>query len=97
MENLEISGIISEGGRSQAVSISSTSAQSTALTDNDSAIVTVTTPCFVRGGTNPTALSDGTDLYLLADVAYRLRFQKGWKLAFKTSGTTGTAYISPGA
>lgn len=97
MENFEISALVSEGGRSQAVSISTTSAQSSAFTNDDCVLVTTTAATFVRGGTDPTALSDGTDLYLLPDVAYRLRIQKGWKLAFKTPSGTGTAYISPGA
>ena len=91
----DLSVVVDDGGRSQAVSISGTSAQSTAI-NAEVALVTLTTPAFVRQDSNPTATADGTDIYLLADVTYRLNLKRGNKLAFKTSGSTGTAYITPG-
>lgn len=91
----DISVIVDDGGRSQAVSISGTSAQSTAI-NAEVVLVTLTTPGFVRQGSNPTATADGTDIYLLADTTYRLNLKRGNKLAFKTTGGTGTAYITPG-
>lgn len=91
----DLSVVVDDGGRSQAVSISDTSAQSTAI-NAEVALVTLTTPAFVRQGSNPTATADGTDIYLLADTAYRLNLKRGNNLAFKTSGGTGTAYITPG-
>lgn len=96
MYTQDLSFIVDEGGRSQALAISSTSAQSATL-NTDYVIVTLTTPAFVRQGSNPTALSDGTDIYLLADVTYRLNVKRGNKLAFKTVSSTGTAYITQGA
>jgi hypothetical protein len=96
MHTQDLSIITDDGGRSQAVAISSTSAQSTAL-DAEYAVVTLTTAGFVRQGANPTATSDGTDIFLLADVTYRLNIKRGNKLAIRTSGLTGTAYITPGA
>jgi hypothetical protein len=96
MELQEISLALGGPGLSQAVSISSTSAQSTAITSG-SAVVTPTVECFVRYGSNPTAVSDGTDQILLAGVQYRLAFPSGSKLAFKTVSASGTAYITPGA
>jgi hypothetical protein len=96
MHTQDLSIIVDEGGRSQAVSISSTSAQS-AVINAEYAVVTLTTAAFVRQGLDPTALADGTDIYLLADVTYRLNVKRGNKLAFRTSGLSGTAYITPGA
>ena len=93
----ELSLTITTGGGSQAVSISSTSAQSAAITAS-SVLVCVTAACFVRRGSNPTALSNGTDQYLPADTLLRIDgWSSGEKLAFVTTGATGSAYITPGA
>ena len=93
----ELSLTVTTGGTSQAVSISSTSAQSAAISAS-SVLVCATAACFVRRGSNPTALSNGTDQYLPADTLVRL---DGWaagdKLAFVTTGATGTVYLTPGA
>jgi hypothetical protein len=96
MTTLDLSIVVDEGNRSQALAISSTSAQS-AVINSDFAVVTLTTPAFVRQGANPTATADGTDIYLLAEVAYRLNVTRGNRLAFRTAGLTGTAHITPGA
>ncbi len=92
----EISLLLGGGGASQAVSISSTSAQSAAMS-GDNAVLYSTVDTFVRAGTNPTALSDGTDQFIPAGVLVRVRFDAGSKLAFKTSSASGTVYITPGA
>jgi hypothetical protein len=94
--NRELSVIIDEGGTSQAVAISGTSAQSAAIAARY-AVVTLTTGAFLRRGSNPTALSDGTDRYLPAGIPFRVELVSGNKLAFKTSGASGTAYITPEA
>jgi len=92
----EISIVVDEGARSQAVSISSTSAQS-AVIKTESVIATPTVDVFVRQGANPTALSDGTDILLLASTTYRLAVKPGNKLAFKTASASGIVYLTPGA
>lgn len=85
------------GGQCQTVSISGTSAQSAAITAG-SAVVTPTVDCYFRSSANPTALSDGTDQLLLGGVQYRIvGITSGDKLAFKTTGATGTVHIAPGA
>lgn len=90
----QVSMSVGAGGTSQVVNFS-TSTQSTALTC-DHAIVTCTTDCFVRSGSNPTALSDGTDRFLVGGVPYRLAVIKGEKLAFiGVSSASGKAYITP--
>ena len=83
------------GGFAQKVDISTVSAQSAALVDVNTAIVVATTSCFVHAGAAPTALSDGTDPYLTVGMPYRVRFVPGQKLAFISTGGTGTAFITP--
>lgn len=96
MSILQTSVVVDEGGRSQALAISGTSAQSAAIRSNY-VLVTLTTAAFVRQGADPTAVADGTDTYLLEGATYRLNVAQGNKLAIITSGPTGTAYITPGA
>ena len=89
--------VVDSGGGSESVSISGTSAQSSAITAGQ-VIVSVDTDCFVRQGADPTALDDGTDMFLFADSTYRLvGITSGNKLAFITTGGSGNAYITPGA
>jgi hypothetical protein len=95
MYTQDLSIIVDEGGRSQALAISSTSAQSAAI-NVAYALVTLTTSGFVRQGSNPTATNDGTDIYLLSDVTYRLNIKPGNKLAFCTTASAGTAYVTAG-
>ena len=96
MNNMETSVVCDDGGKSQALAISTTSAAS-AVINADYALVTLTTAAFVRKGDTPTALSTGVDIYLLANRPYRINMQRGQKLAFITPTGTGTAYITPGA
>lgn len=96
--NFELSIVVDSGGASQKVAISTTSAQSTAISTTDNTVlVTPDTTCFVRQGSNPTAVSDGTDIILLANNQYRLSIGKGNKLAFITASGSGFVYITPGA
>lgn len=89
------------GGQSTAVAISGTSAQSAAFSFGEKTgevVVTPTVDCFVRQGANPTALANGTDQFLIGGNMYRLEgVEPGNKLAFITSGGTGTVYITPSA
>lgn len=94
--NQELSLIVNEGGTSQKVALSTTSAQSAAI-NADFVVVTLTAAGFVRGGADPTAVSDGTDQYLPANVPMRLNIKPGWKLAFILASGTGDAYITPRA
>ncbi len=85
------------GGQSQSVAISTTSAQSAAITTG-SAVVTPSVDCFFRQGVSPTALSNGTDQFLLANNTYRISdIVSGNLLAFITASGTGTVYITPGS
>lgn len=74
------------------VSVSGTSAQSVVLSGAD-VVVLPTIDCFVIRGKNPTATT--ACLPLLANVHWRLTgIQPDEKLAFITSGGTGTVYVS---
>lgn len=85
-----------KGGESQAVSISTTSAQSTAILSSR-VVVYATVECWFRQGSDPTALATGVDQYLPAGVQMRLcDITPGNKLAFK-AGSSGTVYITPDA
>lgn len=83
-----------------AVSISGTSAQSAVLS-GASAVVVPTVDCFVIRGRNPTATVPGASpgsMPLFSNQHWRLEgIQPDEKLAFITSGGTGTVYITDNA
>ena len=107
MDFREIDIKVSAGGDSSQVAISGANAQSAAFAFTDpngravgsgDVVVTATVDCFFRQGANPTALANGTDQFLLAGNTVRLSgILTGNKLAFITSGATGTVYLTPGA
>lgn len=87
---------IGEGGTSQPVAMSTTSAATATPIDADYCTVALTADAFLRAGAAPVATADGTDQFLPAGI-YRLSITRGHKLAFKLATGTGTAYITPGA
>jgi hypothetical protein len=101
----EISIALTAGGTSQKLAISSTSAQSAAASSASTEskgqpipyVITPDTDCFVRKGSNPTALSDGTDHILKANQSYRVELMDGEKMAFITTAASGNVYITPRA
>lgn len=96
MDIVEYSMDITAGGLSQALAISSTSAQSAAI-NGGRALIYATTACFARQGSNPTALSNGTDQYIPAGIIFRIYVPDDAKIAFITTSASGTVYITPGA
>ena len=90
------------GGQSSKVAVSTTSAQSAAFGAATDAVpaqyvlITPDTNCFVRQGSAPVAVSDGTDQILLANNTYRVYVNSGNKLAFITASGTGNVYLTPG-
>lgn len=94
--NRETSLIASSGGRSQAVAIGATSAASTAVSAHEVTIC-ATADCFMRQGIAPVALANGTDQFVPSGTLLRVEVTSGNKLAFITSGATGTVYITPDA
>lgn len=91
---LQESIVALKGGTCAAVSVSTTSAQSAAIT-NGRVVIYSTVDVFMRQGSNPTALSDGTDQFIPAGTLLRIvDIEASNKLAF-ISTMSGTVYISP--
>lgn len=86
---------LTPGGSSQSVSMSTTSAASTALYA-PYIVVYVSNDCFARSGASPTALSTGVDQFLVGGNQYRFPWKDGDKIALIMASGTGTAYITPG-
>lgn len=83
-------------GKSQKVVVSSTSAQSAAI-ESTSCVVYSDVDCYVRQGSNPTAVADGADQFIPAGAFIRLSgITRGNKLAF-ISLTGGLVHLTPGA
>lgn len=94
----QISVPITAGGTSVVVAASTTSAATAAAVGSTTALVSIPSDCFVRKGTTPTALSDGTDQHLPGPNLYRVHgLALTDKLAFKLASGTGNVYITPGA
>lgn len=101
----EISIEVLGGGVSQKVALSTTSASTTAmpapaLGDNPAKVCTfvVDAAAFVRKGTGTvTAVSDGTDQYLIPNKLYRCQLRAGELLSFIVGTGTGNAYVTFGA
>ena len=95
MAGLIISTQIMAGGQSQKVATSVTSAQSGVLNCSQVTLISDAN-VFVRQGVNPTAVSDGTDQMLLANIMHRiLPITAGNKLAFILATGTGNVYLTP--
>jgi hypothetical protein len=93
----QITLIATSGGTSSKVAVSTTSAQSAAISAQ-CVVVIADVNVFFRRGVNPTALADGTDQLLLANTSYRLVGHKAVeKFAFITATGTGNVYITPDA
>lgn len=102
MNITEISLEALSGGLSSKVALSTTSAQSPAAAATVKGVpvkclVTLDATGFVRKGTNPTAVSDGTDQILLANNTYRVELMDGEKLAVVLATGTGNMYFTPNA
>jgi hypothetical protein len=95
----ELSFVASLGGNSQKLALSTSSAQSATLgagsTGTMTVLFTTDVDCFYRQGSNPVAVSDGTDQLIVSECTYRVQVLCGNKLAFVTASGTGNAYITP--
>ena len=87
-------GQIYPGGQSQKVSLTTTSAQSTAL-QCKTVVLCSDVDCFIRQGSSPTALADGTDQFLPAYNMVRFfNYHPGNKIA-AIAASSGNLYITP--
>lgn len=87
------------GGLSTKLAVTTgVSAQTAVLSDSYAVVVMPTVDVYFRRGVNPTAVSDGTDQFLLANITYRLTGFGGLdKLSFIASTSGGSVYITAGA
>jgi len=84
---------------SQLVAATTTSVQSAVIAPEAAGtlvnvMVTATAPVFVRCGANPTAVSTGADVYLAANVPYRIGVRAGHRIACIVPTGTASVYIS---
>lgn len=97
MSSVSYSFAAQPGGQSARVSVGAASVQSAPI-NRPSIVITCDVPVYIRRGTTPVALADGTDQYLLASQAYRLHgFLAGERLAIIAVSAAGLAYITPDA
>ena len=85
-------------GTSQKRTVSSSSAQSSAVGDNTSIVrLHATTDCFVAFGTNPTAVADTGGVFMKADTSEYFMITPGDKIAVIRSSADGNLYITEGS
>ena len=98
MQVMSISFVAPTINNSQKVVLSAASAQSVVYDAtnclSNKVLLTSDVPCWIMSGVNPTAVADGTCLYLAANVMYRILLAPGFKLAL-IAGGAGNAYITP--
>lgn len=93
------------GGQSAKVALSIASAQGPLVSIPTThpkgvplkCLVTLDVAGFIRKGTNPTAVADGTDQYVPANTPFRVELMDGERLAAILASGTGNMYFTPGA
>jgi hypothetical protein len=92
------------GGQSSKVTLSVASAQGPVITRPTDVpkgvpikcLMTGDVPFWMRKGTNPTAVADGTDQYVPANTPIRVELMEGERIAAIAAGA-GNLYFTPGA
>jgi hypothetical protein len=105
MNVTQVSAEALSGGQSVKVATSTTSAQGPVIVQPTTlpkgvpvkCLVTCDVLTFGRKGSNPTAVSDGTDQVFAANVPYRVELMEGERMAFIVPASTGNVYFTPGA
>lgn len=85
---------LAAAGASQKIAISTTAAQSAAITASIIEL-TPTVDCYVRTGTSPTAVNTGVDHFLLGGTTQFFRFNSGEKISIIADSGAGVIHISP--
>lgn len=85
---------VDAGNASQKVALSTSHAESTAISA-PFLLLFADTACFIRAGTAPVALGTGADMYLPANIQYRCPWTDGNKISAIALTGTGNLYISP--
>lgn len=77
------------------VAVSGTSAQSAAMQTNEIMLV-ATTACWIKFGTNPTAVANtDANLYLPAGIFYTIKWVPGQKVAVIQDSAAGYLVVTP--
>jgi hypothetical protein len=85
-------------GTSQKKAFTAASAQSTALGSKTSVVrLYATQDCHIKTGTNPTAVADGTCLFLPADTIAHIGVNAADKIAVIRDSADGNLFITEGA
>jgi hypothetical protein len=74
--------------------VGSTSAQSSAITGTE-VMVHATTACYIKNGSNPTAVNNGDSIPMVAGEKLWLRITTGDKIAVIRDSADGYIFISP--
>lgn len=85
---------IAVGGSCQQLSLSTTAIQSAAV-DGDLVEITPNVDCYARTGSNPTAVSNGTDHFLVANATRLFAINQGDKISFITAVGSGSVKLAP--
>lgn len=104
MNIVQISAEALAGATSSKIATSTSSAQGPVIVNPSSipagcpvkCLITCDVLTFGRKGTNPTALSDGTDQVFVANVPYLVELMAGERMAFIVPTGTGNVYFTPG-
>lgn len=104
MNVVQISAEALSGGQSAKIATTTASAQGPVISLGTNqpkgtpvkCLITCDALTFGRKGTNPTALSDGTDQVFVANVPYLVELMEGERMAFIVPTSTGNVYFTPG-
>lgn len=104
MNIVQISAEALGGATSAKITTSTTSAQGPVVSLGTNqldgtpikCLITCDVLTFGRKGSNPTALSDGTDQAFVANVPYIVELMEGERMAFIVPTSTGNVYFTPG-
>lgn len=100
MQSLSLSFTAPESASSSKIAVSSTAAQSAQFIGSATGSVLVISPTvdtYIRWGSNPTAVNDGTDMKLFGNNSYRVQIGGTGKMSFICdSGVSGYVFITPG-
>lgn len=85
-------------GVSQKKAFTSATSQATAVATNCTIVrVVATQNCHLAFGSNPTAVADGTGVYLVANIPEYFGITPGYKIAVIRDSADGNLFITEGA
>lgn len=90
--------IVPKSGTSQKLNISASSVQGSAFTAGTTLIrLFATNDCYIDTGSNPTALADGTSMFIPGGITEYIGVQPGQKLAVIQFSQNGLLFVTEAA